>query len=110
MTVGPWRPISIEYYNTRITDVFTKVDVDIGLAVKIAVSFSISEDSPVNASITFEALDGSTIISSQSLQITGGTGEAIFSFKKGEIDLWYPIGYGKQSRYAIQVQITDAVS
>lgn len=110
MTVGPWRNISVEHYNVRITDFYTKVTVGEDLAARLDVLFSLSEDSVYNASITLETFDRSSILSSQTLQIAGSTGETHISFKSGEIDLWYPVGYGKQTRYVVTMQIMDSVS
>ena len=109
MTAGPWKPIKVHHYDARLTDVFAKVNVDTNLAAKINVSFSVSESSPLEASVSLETLDGASIISSQSIRSVEGAGEAKFSFKPGELELWYPIGYGKQHRYTVQVQIKNAV-
>jgi beta-mannosidase len=33
----------------------------------------------------------------------------VFHFKKGEVKLWYPVGYGEQPLYEVQIRIYDDV-
>ncbi len=42
--------------------------------------------------------------------VDSGTGSASFSAKRGECELWYPVGYGKQPLYTFELTIKDAVS
>jgi beta-mannosidase len=52
----------------------------------------------------------SSIISSQSnISLDNGAARIVFHFKKGEVKLWYPVGYGEQPLYEVQVRIYDDV-
>ncbi|TDL29523.1 glycoside hydrolase family 2 protein [Rickenella mellea] len=108
MTVGPWRPIYIQTYHTRITDLCVKTSVAEDLAVQINVSFALSEHVTSAASVQLKSLDGQTVIGESKINSGTGSGEAHFSFNPGVLDLWYPIGYGKQPLYTVEVKVSDA--
>jgi hypothetical protein len=69
--------------------------------------------SPKKTSGTSEFLlkdpSGSIVASQSSLTIKGGAARAEFRFVKGEIKLWYPVGYGDQPLYDVQVKVFDDV-
>ena len=44
------------------------------------------------------------------VKVTGGKGSATYTFGDDEVELWYPVGYGKQPLYEIEVGIIDDVS
>jgi beta-mannosidase len=53
---------------------------------------------------------GSSIITSQSnINLNNGAARIVFRFKDGEVKLWYPVGYGEQPLYEVQVRIYDDV-
>lgn len=52
----------------------------------------------------------SSIITSQSnINFNNNAARIVFHFKKGEVKLWYPVGYGEQPLYEVQVRIYDDV-
>jgi len=51
-----------------------------------------------------------SIVTSQSnITFDNGAARVVFHFKKGEVKLWYPVGYGEQPLYEVQVRIYDDV-
>lgn len=111
MTVGPWRPIYLHSYHTRISDLhisaLVKESLDADLIVRIALS-------PLEAWTTAEVVlkdpESSTTITSQSnINVNNGAARIVFHFENGEVKLWYPVGYGEQPLYEVQVRIYDDV-
>jgi beta-mannosidase len=100
MTCGPWRPINLEIYETRLADLSadTVVDKSLGRAtVKVTalvdgvadkVRFDISLDGAQVATETADAGETTTV-----------------SFLVDNPALWYPIRYGKQPLYDIKATL-----
>ena len=109
MTVGPWRPISLEIYGTRVTDLRTTTSVGEDFSVKLDVSLTLSERVPSHVTVSLKSLDGRTILAESGLHSDDGSAEAHFSFGPGVLNLWYPVGYGKQALYSVEVQVSDKV-
>ncbi|CAE7190017.1 unnamed protein product [Rhizoctonia solani] len=107
-TIGPWRPITLEAYSVRLSDVRVRQDVKEDLSAKLSVDLEVSEkSSDLSASVVLKSSTGTVIKKSPDLTVKGGQGVAEFEFAKGELDLWYPVGYGKQALYTVDVQVAD---
>ena len=113
MTVGPWRPVYLHSYHTRISDLhlsaLVKESLDADLIVRISLSPS---EAWTTAEVTLKDPAGSesSIITSQSnINFNNNAARIVFHFKKGEVKLWYPVGYGEQPLYEVQVRIYDDV-
>ncbi|KAI0160719.1 beta-mannosidase [Xylariaceae sp. FL1272] len=100
ITCGPWRPIYLELYESRISDIWCNVDVDESLKKAV-----------VHTQVSVEG-EPSTV----RLEISLGTSlKGSVEFKPGEeihmaIDdpeLWYPIRYGKQPLYTVTATILE---
>jgi len=109
MTIGPWKPISLHTYNVRITDLDVRSKVSEALDVKVTVDLTLSEKTSGLASIVLRAPQGHVIHMESDLQIDSGSVRAEFHFSPGELELWYPVGYGKQPLYAVEVTVSDSV-
>lgn len=108
MTTGPWRPIALQTYDARITDLRVQTQVSELLDVVVKVSLDIS--SPVGQTIVvLKDTRGQVVRQSDSLSIANGNATVVFEGAKDEFDLWYPVGYGKQPMYVVQVYLTDKV-
>ncbi|KAH9006794.1 beta-mannosidase [Lactarius hatsudake] len=89
LTTGPWRPVTLHMYHAAhirplcIRQVNEYLDAD--MTVRIVLS-------SLEASCTAEVL----------LKDPSGDG-----FKKGDIRLWYPVGYGGQPLYDVHVKVFD---
>ncbi len=108
MTVGPWRPISIQHYDTRISEIRIQSNVADDKSVKVDVAFNVSAPGPKKASVHLKSLDGQPIAGHHDVSCDG-SGNTSFDLTTGSVDLWYPIGYGKQPLYLVEIQITDTV-
>ncbi|GJJ07590.1 hypothetical protein Clacol_001793 [Clathrus columnatus] len=105
MTVGPWRPIRIHSYTSRMTDLKVSTDVTESLDVTILVSVE-TDASEGNIDITIKDPKG-TPVQNEISSLKDGKAVVKFTGTKDQFDLWYPIGYGKQPLYTVQVQFSD---
>ena len=108
MTIGPWKPINLEAYHARITDIDVRVNIDDSLDAKVDVNFTLSVDDPVVASVSIKRPEGSHAIGRPDTPVQGQT-LINFGFSKGAYDLWWPVGYGDQPLYTAEIVIADGV-
>lgn len=110
MTTGPWKPIKLETYQNRIADLDIRSEVSIALDVKLSATFAFSEKTPGYASFVLKKPDGSVEASADKIPVNGaGLAKVQFEWQAGEIQLWYPVGYGAQPLYIVEVVLTDKV-
>jgi beta-mannosidase len=111
MTVGPWRPIHLDTYTYRFEDV--RIDTDligpeyVHGTLKAAIqlqSTDIPSDLKVHALLRHP--NGSAI----KQEILNHGDDIDWRFDKGKIEGWYPINYGKQSLYKLELDLVDSVS
>jgi hypothetical protein len=109
MTIGPWKPIALHTYQNRISDVDVRSQVSESLAVKLIADLSFSEQAPGFASFVLKNATGSIEASASKIPTGKGHCRATFDWAPGKLDLWYPVGYGAQSMYMVEVVLTDEV-
>jgi beta-mannosidase len=111
MTIGPWKPITLHTYNIYLTDVDVRSDVSKALDVGVTVDLTLSEKAPGGlASVALKNAQDSVILSESNIKLGSGSARAEFHFSPGVLDLWYPVGFGKQPLYTVEVTISDSVS
>jgi hypothetical protein len=76
----------------------------------MTVEFSLSAKTTAFASVVLRGWDGRKWLEERNIMICGGRGQRQFYIDSGTIDLWYPVGYGKQPIYIVDVQITSQVT
>ncbi|RDW87801.1 hypothetical protein BP5796_03495 [Coleophoma crateriformis] len=101
MTCGPWRPINLEVYESRISDLYFTQTVDKSLesAELIAKADTEGSASEVKFKIT---LDGNEV-GSKTVSVSGNHAAHTFAIK--DPALWYPIRYGKQPLYKLEATL-----
>jgi beta-mannosidase len=104
MTVGPWRPIALHTYSARLSDVVIRSSLDTEGAGTLSVDVELSEKIS-SATAKVEVL--SSTIAPAEISIKDGKARAEFTVKKGDIELWFPIGYGSQKLYEIKVDVIE---
>ena len=109
MTVGPWKPIRLETYITRIVDLDVRPRVDEKLCATVDVAFELSKSHRSIATVSVNDPEGKLVIGQSDLAIYSGRAEAHFKLSAGAFDLWFPVGYGKQPLYTVDIKITDKV-
>lgn len=109
MTVGPWKQIVLHTYHHRISDVDIRSQVSQSLAVKLTAELTFSERELGFASFILKAPDGSVEASVNKISTDTGRCKVTFEWAPGKLDLWYPVGYGTQPMYAVEVELTSEV-
>lgn len=110
MTIGPWKPVTLHTYNIYLTDIDVRSDVsealDVGVTVDLTLSAKISGGL---ASVVLKSAQNSVILSESNIKVGSGSARAEFRFSPGVLELWYPVGFGKQPLYTVEVTISDPV-
>jgi beta-mannosidase len=106
MTCGPWRPINLEIFSSRISDLYFTNSVDKSLT---SAEFVAKADIEGAASeVKFDiALDGKKVASKT---VKASKGHATHKFKVDNPALWFPIRYGEQPLYTITATLLDGSS
>ena len=111
MAVGPWKPIRVEAYNTRIAEMRTEVDISDPSCATVAVHALLEGD------LTKELT--ATVILAESGSIEVGRTTVLISASVPLVDakitiqnpkLWYPVGQGQQPLYEASLIISDGHS
>ncbi|KAI0397440.1 beta-mannosidase [Xylariaceae sp. FL0594] len=100
LSCGPWRPIHLEIYESRISDLWCDIDVEESLKVATVVVHA-----PVEGKASKVRLDISlddSLVASQ--EIDAG---ASATFRISDPELWYPVRYGKQPLYSVKAAIVE---
>lgn len=103
-------PIRLEAYSSRIDGV--RVDAKLtgndyqtaSLAASVTIARS-TKGLVVHAQL--ETASGDVV---KEATLKAEDGEWKWDFEAGEVDAWWPIGYGKQPLYSLKVDLVDAVS
>ena len=110
--MGPWRPVSLHTYHTRISDLHISAQVDESLDADLIVRIALFphwQEISGAAEVLLKDPSGSVVTRQSSVGIKGGTAQAVYHFAKGDVKLWYPVGYGEQPLYDVQVNVFDDV-
>ena len=111
MTAGPWRPIRLETYTYRIDDI--RIDSDLvgpdyktaTLKAKVELAESTASADGFKYKAVLRTSEGSKV-----KEGTFGLRENLdWKFEKGEVDSWWPIHYGKQPLYQLEITLCDKV-
>ncbi|KAI9764682.1 MAG: Beta-mannosidase B [Geoglossum umbratile] len=101
LTCGPWRPINIEVYESRIADLYFTTDVERSLRSATIIAKADVEGSA--KAVRFEVLLKGKVVNTETVGVSEGTATAIFLTQNPE--LWYPAGYGLQSLYTLTARL-----
>ena len=102
MTCGPWRPISLETYSSRIADLYFTTNVDQSLEfAEVIAKADIEGD---GSYVTFEILLNDNTVSTETVKVEKGF--AIATFRTYKPELWYPVSYGKQPLYLLKAVLS----
>lgn len=109
---GPWKPIYLEFYETRIEDAHIVGQVDKNLNANIMVSGSVigntSARSCPNVEVIIKDPSGNLIYNKKVTVSSSGQFES--SFDIVDPKLWFPFTYGSQPLYEISIQAQESNS
>lgn len=100
LTCGPWRPVYLESFVTRIADLNIDIDVTDSLdsaTINTTLELQGSDNNDKLVQINISGLDDEAIFT--------GNGNSSVSIKNPQ--LWYPVGYGKQPLYTVTATLGD---
>ncbi|KAK2027593.1 family 2 glycosyl hydrolase [Colletotrichum zoysiae] len=107
LTCGPWRPINLEIYESRITDLYFETVVDDSLKSAKVVAHATTEGNATK--VRFDvSLDGKSL-ASETVEANADAGAGTSAtFQIQEPALWYPVRYGKQPLYTVTATLLGA--
>ncbi|KAK1547823.1 glycosyl hydrolase family 2 [Colletotrichum paranaense] len=98
LTCGPWRPINLEIYESRLSDLYFETTVDDSLKSAKVVAHATTEGKA--SKVRFDvSLDGKSL-ASETIDAKADADIAA-TFQLQDPALWYPIRYGKQPLYTV---------
>ena len=101
LTCGPWRPVSIEVYQSRISDLYLTTQVDKSLtSAEVVVKADIEGE---GEEVIFEVSIDGKIVASETVNVANGFATATFKSKSPR--LWYPHSYGQQPLYILKAEL-----
>jgi beta-mannosidase len=101
VTAGIWQDIGLHTWRVaRLATVVPQVSVEDGVG-RVDVHITLDRDSAGPVTIAAAVADRETVA-----RITGR--EAVLSVTVPDPELWWPIGYGDQPRYDLEVTVTDS--
>jgi beta-mannosidase len=111
MTVGPWKDILLEAYAARVDSNRISVVLDEPYdAPKLESTFEVvGQTEGIKAGVKLVDKQGRVVREEQGVALTSGgegaVGRVEWSFKAGEVDIWWPVGHGAQPLYTLEVTL-----
>ncbi|KAI1084692.1 glycoside hydrolase family 2 protein [Whalleya microplaca] len=105
MTAGPWRPVYLEQYVSLVEDIWSHCEVSEDLKTcsgRIFAKVVGDKNQPVILTL---ALNGNIVWKKECSISSDGVAES--EFQIDDPGLWYPFGYGPQTRYKLKAVIAS---
>ncbi|KAL5430465.1 hypothetical protein PMIN07_009639 [Paraphaeosphaeria minitans] len=108
MTAGPWKPIVLETFESRIVDVWVEYEIDEDLKqVEGKVFVEMEGSGKLDADIS---KDGQSLEKLDEFKPTKKSNVVSADFHLPDASLWWPRGYGSQRLYIISVTLRSAAA
>lgn len=101
MTAGPWRPINLEIYSARISELYTDIKIDDSLNSAEVVAHALIEGKA--SGVRFDVFIDGEKVASETVRESTNAAQATFVIRNPR--LWYPIGYGEQPLYNVHATL-----
>jgi beta-mannosidase len=108
MTIGPWKPVYLEFYEAHVTDLDIRSNIKENLDITITVEIGTCGDAK-QASFVLKNTQGQIVYSADNIKLSDDHGKLGFELRAGQVELWYPIGYGGQPIYYAEVVLSGKV-
>ncbi|KAF2011012.1 glycoside hydrolase family 2 protein [Aaosphaeria arxii CBS 175.79] len=104
-TCGPWRPVRLETYQSRISDLRVDYKLSDNLQT-VSGTITAKVEGVSGNSVAFEVRDGENAVFKETASVSDGVATVEFHVK--EPKLWFPHGYGPQSLYKVTAVVSSA--
>lgn len=101
-TCGPWRPVNLEIYESRLADLYFQTSVDKDLKSATVVAHA-SIEGPAER-VSFKVSLGGQTVATETIT---GSGSIQATFHISSPSLWYPIRYGEQPLYTVTATLLN---
>ncbi|KDQ11978.1 glycoside hydrolase family 2 protein [Botryobasidium botryosum FD-172 SS1] len=112
MTVAPYLPILLHKYAARICALDVRARVSSSLIPSLSVSFELSGLKAALKTVRVKLLDRRGLVIKEErveyIKSTESRAVVNWEWESGEIDLWWPVHYGEQVLYTVEVVLEDA--
>lgn len=102
-TCGPWRSVRLETYQSRISDLRIDYKLDDNLE-SVSGTISAKVEGASAKSVSFEVRSGDEVVFEKAADVSDGAAQV--EFHVGNVQLWYPHGYGAQPLYSITATVS----
>ncbi|BGP30123.1 hypothetical protein JCM10296v2_001875 [Rhodotorula toruloides] len=111
MTAGPWRPVRLEIYRSRIVDFYPRAHVSEDLEPTLSLSWQIADANDNLVCVTRLISSCGDVLRKTDHSATLHPDEQCeWRFAEGEVDLWWPAGMGGQPLYEVGVDLVDMIT
>ncbi|KAJ5554600.1 hypothetical protein N7513_004559 [Penicillium frequentans] len=104
-TCGPWRPIILEEYSTRISDLSFRITVDKDMETALVKVAAETEGCNADDMIRLTVTDPTGKATSKAAMLLVHKDSANHTVDIQDAQLWWPIGYGKQPLYTVSAEL-----
>ncbi|TEA20666.1 Beta-mannosidase B [Colletotrichum sidae] len=105
LTCGPWRPINLEVYESRLSDLYFETTVEDSLKSARVVAHATTEGKA--SKVRFDvSLEGRSVVSETVSADADADVAATFHIQ--DPALWYPVRYGKQPLYTVMATLLSS--
>lgn len=109
-TCGPWRPIYLERYISRISDLSTKVSISVADQTAAVSVIAEVENGSDNDFVVFTIIDSDqNIVATEEAKVSD-KGPCSVQFRVQDAAFWWPVGLGKQPLYNVRAELYREVS
>jgi beta-mannosidase len=109
MTAGPWKPVYIEQYEARISDVWIQNEVSLDLRECSGTVYAELDGGlqPGDTLLLSLSKDCKRVYEEEVSVGTDGCPRELLEkpFRLSQPELWYPLGYGAQARYELRAKL-----
>ncbi|KAJ8295510.1 Beta-mannosidase B [Rhodotorula toruloides] len=108
MTAGPWRPVRLEIYRSRIVDFYPRASVSATLEPTLSLSWQVADANDNLVCVTRLLSPSGDILrkTDHSANLCPDE-QREWRFAEGEVELWWPAGLGEQPLYEVGVDLVD---
>ncbi|TNY18858.1 beta-mannosidase [Rhodotorula diobovata] len=109
VTAGPYRPVRLEVYRSRIIDFWPRAHVSDSLEASLSLSWTVSDDTlPGLAAAARLVSPRGVALRKTSFEGAACAGEHVWRLDgEGEVELWWAAGMGEQPLYEVAVDLVD---